>query len=280
MFFDKEHSIMSKNILGIDVAKKKLDVALMFNEKTLTRKFDNTTKGFKLLAGWLASLRIERVHACMEATGSYSEGIAEFLHERGHCVSVVNPLRIKGYAKSYLQRNKTDPADARTIAGFCLAMDPRPWHPLPVEAKQLQSLTQRIDALQEMMVAEQNRLQTAPREVHPSLKRVIRTLEKEIENVRRLIKDHIDNHPEPYVLNADNIKIGDASFQPIQNTALKIFVGEKAVHLRPFLSESLFRANSISRDVWSGRARSSERSFSNSSLRRSRYLSTADLLWR
>jgi len=108
---------MSETVLGIDVAKKKLDVALMFSGKMLMKKFDNTSKGFNLLQGWLTSLHFERVHACLESTGVYGEAVAEFLHERGHRVSVVNPLRIKGFAKSDLQRNKTDKADARTIAG-------------------------------------------------------------------------------------------------------------------------------------------------------------------
>ena len=43
---------MLKAVLGIDVGKLKLDVALMFDKKTLARKFDNSLKGFKLMAGW------------------------------------------------------------------------------------------------------------------------------------------------------------------------------------------------------------------------------------
>lgn len=186
---------MSKEVLGIDVAKKKLDVALMFDGRTLERKFDNSPKGFKLLQGWLASLHIERVHACLEATGTYGEAIAEFLHEKGHRVSVVNPFRIKSYAGSDLQRNKTDPADARTIANFCLVKDPEDWHPLPTEVKHLQALTRRIEALEAILASERNRLETASNSVRPSLKRIIRTLEKEIKTVESLIKEHIDNHP-------------------------------------------------------------------------------------
>ena len=194
MFF-KEH-IMSKTVLGIDVAKKKFDVLLMFGEKMLKRVFDNSPKGFALLQGWLMSLHIGELHACMEATGVYGEALAEFLHEKGYRVSVVNPLRIKGFAKSDLQRNKTDPADARTIAEFCLARNPRDWHPIPAEVKLLQDMTRRVEALAGMLGAEQNRLEAASRSVRPSLKRIIRTLEKEIENVERLIKEHIDDHPD------------------------------------------------------------------------------------
>lgn len=186
---------MSKAILGIDVAKKKMDVALMFDQKTLVRKFDNSPNGFKLLQGWLMSLHFEQVHVCLESTGSYGDAVAEFLYEKGHRISVVNPLRIKGYAKSDLQRNKTDPADARMIADFCLVKDPALWHPMPAEVKHLQALTRRIEALQEILIAEHNRLEAAPQLVRPSLKRIIKTLETEIKDLQRLIKEHIDNHP-------------------------------------------------------------------------------------
>ena len=187
---------MSKSILGIDIAKKKLDVCLIFAGKVLMKKFDNNIKGFRLLLGWLASLKIEQVHACLEATGPYGEAVAEFLYEHGHRVSVVNPLRVKKYAESDLKRNKTDTADARTIAEFCLAKDPEDWHPRPPEIKQLQALTRRIEVLERLVASEQNRLDVAPEAVRPSLKRVIRDLKKEIDNVQRLIKDHIDNHPD------------------------------------------------------------------------------------
>lgn len=187
---------MSKSVLGIDVAKKKLDVCLMFDSKVLMKKFDNTMKGFRLLQGWLASLKIEQVHACLEATGSYGEAVCEYLYERGHRVSVVNPLRIKKYAESDLRRNKTDAADARTIAEFCRNKNPKDWHPLPPEIKQLQALTRRIEVLDRLVISEQNRLEAAPEAVRPSLRRVIADLKKEIQNVQRLIKDHIDNHPD------------------------------------------------------------------------------------
>ena len=187
---------MLENVLGIDVSKKTLDVALMLKGKMLTRKFDNTQKGFSLLKGWLASLHIEKVHACLESTGTYGESIAEFLYENGHRVSVVNPLRVKGFARSDLQRNKTDPADARTIAEFCLAKEPEAWHPLPPEIKRLQALTRRIESLEQMLRSERNRLDIAQADVRSSLSRTIKMLETEIAEVKSLIKKHIDDHPD------------------------------------------------------------------------------------
>lgn len=187
---------MSNEVLGIDVAKKKLDVCLMFGGKALMKKFDNNIKGARIIQGWLTSLKIEKVHACLEATGPYGEVVAEFLYKHGHRVSVVNPFRIKGFACSDLKRNKTDTADARTIAEFCLAKDPEDWHPLPPEVKHLQALTRRVESLQRLLVVETNRLKVAPETVRPSIKRMIHSFEKEIETVRQLIKDHIDSNPD------------------------------------------------------------------------------------
>lgn len=187
---------MSETVLGIDVAKKKLDACLMSDGKVLMKKFDNDTKGIKLLEGWLRSLKVDRAHVCLEATGTYSEMAAEFLYEHGHRVSVVNPLRIEAFGRSDLKRNKTDTADARTIAQFCLEKSPEDWHPLPPEIKQLQALMRRIEVIERMLLSERNRLETAPETVRPSVKRVITDLEEEIENVQRLIKDHIDNNPD------------------------------------------------------------------------------------
>lgn len=186
----------SKIILGIDVAKHKLDVALIFSNQTLTRQFANSATGFKLLAGWLSSLDIERVHACLEATGTYSEAVAEFLHTTGHLVSVVNPFRIKGYSRSKLTRNKTDQSDARLIAEFCLTQEPAQWFPLPVEVKHLQALVRRIETLQQMNQMEQNRLETSPVATKASIQAMIQTMAEQIEQLTRQIKDHLDQHPD------------------------------------------------------------------------------------
>jgi transposase len=194
--FGKGSGEMSEAILGIDVSKKKLDVALIAGERTLSKKFDNSPKGFALLIGWLRSLRIELVHACMESTGGYGDAIAEFLYAKGHYVSVVNPFRIKAFANSDLQRNKTDPADARTIADFCRVKQPRLWQPPSPEVKQLQVLTRRIEALEQMLIMEQNRSENADTDVRLSIERMVETLKAEIRSLEKLIKKHIDDHPD------------------------------------------------------------------------------------
>ena len=187
---------MLKTILGIDVAKLKLDVALLYDGKTLTKQFANSLAGFQQLLAWLAALQLEQVHVCLEATGSYDQAVALCLHQAGHRVSVVNPARIKGYGQSKMQRNKTDKSDARLIADFCLTQNPPPWLPPTPAVAELQALTRRIEVLEEMLQAEKNRLPIAPPKTQPSVARMIQTLEQEIADLRASINDHIDQNPD------------------------------------------------------------------------------------
>jgi transposase len=224
---------MSKNILGIDIAKRKLDVALIFAARILTKQFDNSPKGFKLLNAWLRSLHITQVHACLEATGSYGDAVALYLHEAGHFVSIVNPFRIKGYAGAKLNRNKTDTADARLIADFCLTQNPDQWFPSEPQVIELQALTRRIEMLDEMLQMEKNRLDVSPSKTKQSIKRIIKTLEKEIENLRANIKQHINQNPD--------LKQQDTLLQTIPG------IGEKTSHL--LLAEIKFSRYTSARQV-------------------------------
>jgi len=120
---------MSVSVLGIDIAKQKFDVALLVDGKTKHKTCKNSVEGFETLMIWLEKQGVQKVHACLEATGNYGEELAIYLHETGHMVSIVNPVRIKGFGQSELIRTKTDKIDAALIARFCLAMKPSPWSP-------------------------------------------------------------------------------------------------------------------------------------------------------
>jgi len=186
---------MEPTIVGIDIAKKKFDVALLLGEKTKSGAFHNTPAGFAIFARWLTRHGVERAHVCMEATGTYGEELALYLHDAGHVVSVVNPVKIKGFAQSELSRTKTDKADAALIARFCRAMKPEAWEPPAPELKKLQALVRRLEELNGMLTQERNRLATANEVVKPSIEGVLRHLQDEIKNTQQLISDHIDQNP-------------------------------------------------------------------------------------
>ncbi len=85
-------------ILGVDIAKKKFDVALLVNDKQKHKVFTNNQEGFRELLGWLKKKGLEHVHLCLEASSTYGDELATYMHDAGHTVSIVNPARIKGFA--------------------------------------------------------------------------------------------------------------------------------------------------------------------------------------
>jgi transposase len=138
-----------------------------------------------------------RVHACLEATGTYGDALALWLHDAGHVVSVVNPAIMHAYARTRLTRSKTDRLDAELIARFTATQQPAAWTPPAPEIRQLQALVRRLDALQGMRTQELNRLEAgvAVADVRTSIEAVLAHLDAQIAHVKQLIRDHLDRHP-------------------------------------------------------------------------------------
>lgn len=187
---------MVNPILGIDISKKTFDVALLRGNKFKHKKFRNNPAGFEDLSVWLTRLDVEQLHACMEATSSYGEALAEYLYAAGYQVSVVNPARIKGFAQGELMRTKTDKSDASLIARFCLAMSPSLWAPEPHEIKLLRDLTRRYEALIAMRQQEVNRLDVSSQELQSDIKKHIAYLDQSIADTKKRISSHIHNDPD------------------------------------------------------------------------------------
>jgi transposase len=183
-------------VLGIDVGKSTLDAELLGLSTPRRAQFANSAKGFEKLEKWLARWKAERVHACMEATGSYGEALAVWLVEHGHVVSIVNPLRVKAYGQSELVRTKTDRVDAGVIARFCRAQRPEAWRPPSREQRELRALVRRLESLEEMRRAEVNRLDGADAVVRESIEEHVAYLDKQIEQSERAIDEHVSGSGE------------------------------------------------------------------------------------
>ena len=184
--------------LGLDLAKLKFNACLVRAGGKLRHKvFPNTAAGFSQLSEWMAKQGAGRVHACMEATGTYGDALAAYLHEAGHTVSRVNPAALKAYAQSHLSRTKNDRVDAALIAGFCAERRPPAWEPPAPELRALQALVRRLESLVEMRTMEQNRLSSGVTvaAVRESVEEHIAYLAGQIERTEALIRDHIDRHP-------------------------------------------------------------------------------------
>ena len=184
------------HILGIDVAKAKLDVALRRPDgKWRSKVVENTPTGFGVLREWLVSHGVESVHACLEATGTYWEAVAEYLVDAGHTVSVVNPAQIKAFGGAGLVRSKTDRIDARLIADFCAAQCPLPWQAPPASVRVLRALVARREALDGMRTQERNRLPVSDEAVRGGIEAHLTHLEQAIKDIDAVIRQTIDDDP-------------------------------------------------------------------------------------
>lgn len=185
-------------ILGIDIAKDTFDVLLLRDDLPAeAAQFDNSRPGFHKLLRFLKKRRVQTLHACLEATGRYGEDLALFLFDHAFAVSVVNPYRVKAYATSQLQRNKTDRLDAALIADFCRTQQPPLWSPPPPEWWELRQLVRHLEDLQDDRLRQHNRslAGTLPELVRANLSQQLALLDAQIELVKRQIHDHLDRHP-------------------------------------------------------------------------------------
>jgi transposase len=189
---------MQEVILGIDIAKGKFNVDLLKEDKHYQKVCENNEKGFQELEKWLEKHKVEKVHACMEATNIYWEALAEYLYAKEHKVSVVNPSVISSFAKTKLLRNKTDEQDAKSIAEYCLKYNPIEWKPTPKEVKHLQALVRRLESLKHLQQEEKNRLASTldQMDVKQSLLQSIEFFQQQIHHIQKLIVNHIDVNPQ------------------------------------------------------------------------------------
>ena len=103
----------NRTIVGIDVAKDKVDVALRSGSEA---SFANTPSGRRQLVKWVKQHQVDK--AVMEASGGYERSWARLLQDGGLEVWIVDPKRVRRFAQSAGQLAKTDRIDARMIAWF------------------------------------------------------------------------------------------------------------------------------------------------------------------
>jgi transposase len=187
--------------LGIDVAKAKLDCALLVvdgpKRKYLSKTVPNTPEGYAALIDWLAKKGATAAPVCLEATGVYWENAALALTEAGHAVAVVNPALIAAHARSLGLRTKTDTVDARAIADFCREKRPPAWIPPPASHRALRALVLRRQALVGMQAQEKNRLETTrDPKARASVETHLAWLSDEVKRVEQAIANTIDDDPD------------------------------------------------------------------------------------
>ncbi len=141
-------------VVGVDVAKDRLDVAVRPSGETWSAPNDDA--GITAVVTRLRPL--DPALIVCEATGGFERAAIAALAAAGLPVVVANPRQVRDFARATGQLAKTDQLDAGILALFAERVRPTP-RPLPDAAAQLLDavLTRRRQLL-EMLVAEKNRL--------------------------------------------------------------------------------------------------------------------------
>jgi transposase len=193
-------------LLGIDVSKLKLDACILFEDgQHVSQTVKNTPEGYATLAAWMKQLGVTPSAACLEATNSYSMGIALFLYEHAMTVYLVNPLQVHSFMRAELRRVKTDKADAALLADFVAAMGSklRPWQPLPEHYQELRDLVRYLHELTRSKARVKTRMEkvnyltsAAKTPISRSMNANLRHYVKEIRLIKKAIQDCLRAHEE------------------------------------------------------------------------------------
>lgn len=151
--------------VGIDVSKDMLDVCVLPTGEFF--RLSNDEAGISKLRKKLQPLSPERV--VMEATGGYEAEAVLILRVAGMNVCVVNPLRVRNFAKADGQLAKTDRIDAGVIAKFGERMLPEVREIASEAVRDLDALVTRRRQLVQMITSEKNRLGISARALRPGI---------------------------------------------------------------------------------------------------------------
>jgi transposase len=167
--------------VGIDVAKDKLDIAVL--GETKASQAGNDEAGISKLIKKMKALKPALI--VVEATGGYQRAVALGLYEAGLPVAVVNPVRVRQYARASGLLAKTDKLDAFNLAEFGKQMKPRKFEAKSESERQVSALLVRRRQLEEMLKAEKSRLRTVPETMRSSVERMIEMLKEEIKRLEK-----------------------------------------------------------------------------------------------
>ena len=168
----------SGKFVGIDVAKDKLDIAVL--GETQASQLANDKQGIASLVEKLKKLSLELI--VVEATGGYQRAVVLELYEAGLPVAVVNPSRVRQYARACGLLAKTDKLDAFNLAEFGKQMQPRHFEAKSEGGRYLSALLVRRRQVEEMLKAEKSRMRTVHPELRSSLERMM--------DVRKSVMSH------------------------------------------------------------------------------------------
>lgn len=183
------------NKIGVDVSKKKLDIAI--DDKTVIT-IDNDDVAFSSFIETF-NYPLNEVHFVMEATGGYERKFAQFLLSKSIAVSIVNAKRVRDYAKAMGKYAKNDRIDALVIRAFANAIELVFLKEKSKLEQQLESLVKRRQQLVKLQSVEKQHVETTIDPIaSTSIKAVLEMLKSQLSSLdtvmENLLKNNKDHH--------------------------------------------------------------------------------------
>ena len=171
-------------VVGIDVAKDKVDACIRSLSQRQT--FPSTAEGRRKLIVWLRKHKVSK--AVMEASGGYERDWAKALREANLEVRIVDPKRVRSFARSAGRLAKNDAIDAEMIAWFAETFGEAPAQAYDAEREKLAQLVNARQGLLDMQTELQNRSEhSVPDVVQKMQARLLKKITLEIAKLEAAI---------------------------------------------------------------------------------------------
>jgi len=184
---EEEMATSSGKYVGVDVSKDKLDVAVLGEKEEW--QVDNSESGIMKLVAQMEEVGSELI--VVEATGGYQRAVADVLYRCGLAVAVVNPSRVRQFARACGLLAKTDRLDAQVLAVFGQRVQPRQYEGVSAKKRELSGMLVRRRQLEEMLKAEKNRLRTMQPSLQGSVDKIIACLQSEKKRLDEQIEQFV-----------------------------------------------------------------------------------------
>lgn len=141
-------TIIGNAVAGVEVGKRRLDVALLVDGKLKTKALASTPAGQQELLEWVRKQKVapEAVHFCVTEGEPKARFVACDLFDAGLHVSFVTAGDVRTFADAEGLAARADRLGADVVARYCAARRPEAW-----AAPSKQSRT--IDAIREQLAA-------------------------------------------------------------------------------------------------------------------------------
>ena len=177
-------------LVGLDIAKGKADASIRSADAEAS--FASSPQGRRQLLDWLSRYGVRK--AVIEASGGYERSWAVLLRQAGLDVLIVDPKRVRHFARSAGQLAKNDPIDARMIAWFGEVFGEVPGKPQDADRQELDQLvTARLGLSRLQGQIESWGEHEQPKVVHEVHQALLKIVAAQRANLEDVIATKIDN---------------------------------------------------------------------------------------